>query len=151
MRKLLMLCSVLTLSSATLLGAGKTESAAVPFTNVQEQTRKFVEYYKSIQLTPEQEKIKTEALSTIPAPCCSEFSMATCCCPCNLAKSVWGLSAYLITDQGSSVEEVRKAAKDWIAFVNKKGYEGNTCKTGGCNRAFHLSGCGGMKEDNIVF
>lgn len=131
--------------------AGKNESRKIEFTSVKEQTPKFIEYYKTIKLTPEQEKIKTDALSAIPAPCCSDFSIATCCCPCNLAKSIWGLSGYLITEHGYGVEQVRDAAKGWISFVNKSGYSGDTCKTGGCGHAFKDSGCGGMKEDTLVF
>ena len=38
-----------------------------------------------IELTPEQELIKKKALSKIPAPCCSDNSAYTCCCPCNMA------------------------------------------------------------------
>lgn len=110
---------------------------------------KYIGYYKSIKLTPEQEKIKLTALSSIPAPCCSDNPMSTCCCPCNLAKSVWGLSNFLITERGYNSAQVRQAAVDWIKFTNPNGYSGKACYTGGCNRLFNQDGCGGMNEKKL--
>ncbi|MEE8329012.1 MAG: hypothetical protein V3R54_03675 [Thermodesulfovibrionia bacterium] len=110
---------------------------------------KYIGYYKSIKLTPEQEKIKVTGLSSIPAPCCSDNSMATCCCPCNLAKSVWGLSNFLIAERGYNSAQVRQAAIDWLKFTNPDGYSGDTCYIGGCNRAFYQNGCGGMDERKL--
>jgi hypothetical protein len=67
-------------------------ASPIDFIDVKEQTKEFIAYSDSIQLTPEQELVKQEALSRIPAPCCSDNSAYTCCCPCNMAKSWWGLS-----------------------------------------------------------
>ena len=35
--------------------------------------------YSSLDLTPEELQVRNEALSSIPAPCCDDFSAATCC------------------------------------------------------------------------
>ena len=121
------------------------------FTDVQAQTKEFIGYYNSIKLSPEQEAIKTAALKPLPAPCCSSFSMATCCCKCNLSKSIWGLSNYLIAKQNYNTVQVREAAQKWVKFVNKAGYSGIVCSTGGCDRPFKNDGCGGMNENEIAF
>lgn len=136
---------------ATPAPAAVTTVGGVTFEDVPTQTRQFIAWYDSIQLTPAQEAIRVEALSAIPAPCCSDNSAATCCCPCNMAKSVWGLSKYLITEKGAGVDEVRKAAQDWFGFINPEGFSGDVCYTGGCGRAFHENGCGGMRADRPVF
>ncbi|NNE46290.1 MAG: hypothetical protein HKN37_06490, partial [Rhodothermales bacterium] len=119
-------------------------ASPIEFTDVREETQKFIDYYNSIELTPEQELIKKKALSKIPAPCCSDNSAYTCCCPCNMAKSWWGLSHHLIVNEGFSADEVQAAVEGWIAFIGPKGFTGNACYTGGCVRPFHRNGCGGM-------
>jgi hypothetical protein len=106
----------------------------------------FISYNESINLTPAQQKIMDEALSAIPAPCCAKFSIATCCCPCNLAKSSWGLSKYLIAEKQYSAPMVKKTILDWLHSSNPGGFTGDACFTGGCNRPFAKNGCGGMKE-----
>lgn len=106
----------------------------------------FISYNESINLTPAQQKIMDEALSAIPAPCCAKFSIATCCCPCNLAKSAWGLSKYLIAEKQYSAPMVKKTILDWLHSSNPGGFTGDVCFTGGCNRPFAKNGCGGMKE-----
>ena len=121
----------------------------IQYTDLRAQTVEFIGYYKTIQLTPQQEKIKTEALSSIPAPCCAEFSAATCCCPCNLSKSLWGLSHYLIAREGRGVDEVKSAALRWIAFIQPNGSSGRACSTGGCSRPFSKDGCGGMDDTDL--
>jgi len=123
----------------------------VKFYDVHLQTREFIAYYNSIALTPEQEKIKSEALSAIPAPCCSDYSILTCCCPCNLAKSVWGLSNFLIAKLEFSAKQVKEAVSEWIHFTNKDGYAGNACYMGRCNLPFREDGCGGMDEGRIFY
>ena len=52
-------------------------------------TQQLINYYNAIRLTPAQKSIMQDALLPLKAPCCDDNSMATCCCPCNLAKSVW--------------------------------------------------------------
>jgi hypothetical protein len=111
-----------------------------------ERAATFISYNESINLTPAQQKIMDEALSAIPAPCCAKFSIATCCCPCNLAKSSWGLSKYLIAEKQYSAPMVKKTILDWLHSSNPSGFTGDACFTGGCNRPFAKNGCGGMKE-----
>jgi len=113
------------------------------------QAKEFIAYSNSIALTPEQEKTKSEALSAIPAPCCSNYSISTCCCPCNLAKSVWGLSNFLIAERNYNANQVKEAVSEWIHFTNKDGYAGNACYKGRCNLPFGEDGCGGMDERRI--
>jgi len=110
---------------------------------------KYIGYYKSIKLTPEQEKIKVTALSSLPAPCCSDNSVATCCCPCNLAKSTWGLSSFLIAERGYNSAQVRQAAIDWVKLTNPNGYSGSACYIGRCNKPFNQNGCGGMNDKKL--
>jgi len=134
-----------------LRGATQQPAAAgaIDFRNARKQAAEFIDYYHSIPLSPDQKEVKNEALSAIPAPCCSEFSIATCCCPCNLAKSVWGLSNYLIARRGYGINQVKTTVKRWIRFTNKSGYSGKACHTGRCNRPFAEDGCGGMNERRI--
>jgi hypothetical protein len=108
------------------------------------QTEQYIDYYSSIRLTSAQERIKAKALQSIAAPCCKKYTMATCCCPCNLAKSVWGMSNYLISKKGYDAAAVKRAALDWLAAINPKGFTGNACFTGGCLRPFAQNGCAGM-------
>ena len=81
-------------------------------------TQRFIDRYNAISLTPEQEGVRRDALRPLKAPCCDDNSMATCCCPCNLAKSVWGLSSYLIVEQGYGAEQVRESARQWLHFIH---------------------------------
>lgn len=114
------------------------------------RTREFMSYNESLSLNPEQRKVFLDALSPIPAPCCSKNSMATCCCPCNLAKSVWGLSKYLIVKRNYTSSQVRKSASEWLHVTNPQGYSGDACPTGHCNRSFAENGCGGMNAEKLI-
>jgi hypothetical protein len=125
-------------------GAPRPRPKEIRFTDSRKQAAEFIRYDRTIKLTPEQQKIMQGALSSMPAPCCAEYSMATCCCPCNLAKSVWGLSKVLITKYHYGVKQVEAGAREWLAFTNPAGYSGNACFTGGCSRSFDHNGCGGM-------
>lgn len=120
------------------------------FKDVEAQTREFIRYYNEIKLTPKEQKIKERALTTIAAPCCDKYSAFTCCCVCNLSRSIWGLSNHLIRNGKYTSEELRGAVLKWIAFINPRGYSGDACFTGGCGRPFRFNGCGGMKEENLV-
>lgn len=122
----------------------------IVFDNARAQATEFIRADDQIVLTSEQEKIKKEALSKISAPCCADYSMATCCCPCNLAKSTWGLSKVLITRHQATASQVKQAVNEWLAFVNSDGFTGNACFTGGCGRAFHKNGCGGMDAKKLI-
>ena len=78
------------------------------------EAERFMAYYDSIQLTAAQEAVRQEALQAIPAPCCSNFSAATCCCECNLSRTIWGLSKFLIAREGRDAGEVRAAVTAWV-------------------------------------
>ena len=121
------------------------------FEDVKARTMEFIAWSSSIRLTPEQEKTKRQALSGIPAPCCKEYSIATCCCPCNLAKSVWGLANYAIARLGYDADQTRALTLEWLEATNPAGYTGDSCYRGGCPKRFSANGCGGMKEDAVVF
>jgi hypothetical protein len=120
------------------------------FHELKPQTEAFISYFKDITLSPEELKIRNEALSSIPAPCCDNYSAATCCCVCNLARSIWGLSNYLLQEEGYSADKVKGSVQEWLAFTNPNGYSGNACFDGGCGRPFYRDGCGGMEEGKLV-
>lgn len=124
--------------------------ATTQFDDVAGQTEQFIAYHASIELDAEQEAIMREALTELPAPCCSDKTAYTCCCECNMAKSWWGLSKHLIVEEGYDAEQVRAAVEDWFAFINPDGFSGDACYTGGCFRPFRENGCGGMDESRIV-
>ena len=139
-------------SAGVVAGEGESsDGSAIEFTDVRRQTREFIGYNKSINLTPEQEAVKREALEGLPAPCCKDKTAYTCCCSCNMAQSWWGLSKYLIAEHGYGADEVREAVKDWFEFINPNGFTGDACYTRGCGRPFHRNGCGGMSEERVVF
>lgn len=114
------------------------------FSDPVEDTQRFHRWYDEIELTPEQEEVMKAALEPLAAPCCKDRSAYTCCCKCNLGRSWWGLSKYLITEEGAGVEEVRAAVEEWFGRVNPDGFSGDSCYTGGCARSFRDNGCGGM-------
>lgn len=119
--------------------------------DVRLKTKEFIGYYQSIKLTPEQTRIKEEVLGAIPAPCCAQDSLLKCCCPCNLAKSAWGLSHYLIAKKGYDAAKLKKAMHDWLKLTNGNGYTGDACYEKRCGQPFAANGCGGMNQDQLVF
>jgi hypothetical protein len=132
--------------------AASTEAVKRPsFDDVKARTTEFIGWSSSIKLTPQQEKTKRQALGQIPAPCCKEYSIATCCCPCNLAKSIWGLANFAIARLGYDAEQTRALTVEWLQATNPGGYSGDSCYRGGCPKRFSANGCGGMKEDAVVF
>ena len=145
----------LTLAIALVAGGVSTYALSdddVVFSDVREQTLSFIEYHNNAALTPEQEAIKREALTELPAPCCSDNSAYTCCCPCNMAKAWWGLAEYLIVEKGYGAEQVRDKVAEWIEFINPDGFSGDVCYTsGGCMKPFRDNGCGGMNDRNVAF
>lgn len=128
---------------------GASPGDPVKFTDAHRQAAEFIAYDRSIDLTREQKKVMDEALTTIPAPCCAKYSIATCCCPCNLAKATWGLSKFLIANQHYDARQVKATVNEWLQFTNPSGYTGDACFTGGCARSFSKNGCGGMDEHHI--
>lgn len=141
------LAASLALDRAASSGA----SRSMKFFDVPSQTAEFIGYSRSVTLTPAQQKVREKALRAMAAPCCKEFPLATCCCPCNLAKSAWGLANYMIARRGAGAGEVREAVGGWLAFVNPNGFSGDACNSaGGCARRFAQNGCGGMDERNLL-
>ncbi len=120
------------------------------FEGSREEVLKLMAYYESIRLTPEQEQVRRQALGPVPAYCCKDFSAATCCCECNLSRSLWGLSKVLIAEHGAGALAVRAAVKSLIEVLNPSGYQGNTCPTGRCNLPFKEGGCGGMDKNRLM-
>jgi hypothetical protein len=127
-----------------------------------DNTQRFIDYYEMTSLTPEQERIMEDALLPLKAPCCDDNPMSTCCCDCNLAKSVWGLSGYLAAEKGFGAEQVQESALQWLRFIHSDYYvgqelanrgvnpdkydlpRGDSCYTGRCELPFGGAGCGGM-------
>lgn len=127
-----------------------------------ENTQRFIDHYDKAALTPDQQAIVDEALGGLKAPCCDDNTMATCCCSCNLAKAVWGLSGYLVVEHGYDAEQVRDSASQWLHLVHGDYYvreelkergidpgnfgvsKGDACYVGNCELAFTDGGCGGM-------
>ncbi len=131
-------------SALSLLG-GK-----IVVTNVASASRQFIDAHHTIHLTPGQENIKKKALGPMAAPCCANSSAYTCCCPCNLSKTIWGLSNIAIARHGADAKQVREAAIDWLQFVNPNGSHGDACYNGRCESRFRADGCGGMKEKDLA-
>lgn len=142
------LIAVLTVAAVAMAANG---SDLLSFEDVEASTRQFIDWDLSITLTPEQEAIKKEALTALPAPCCSDNTAYTCCCPCNMSRSIWGLSKHLIVEQGADADTVREKARAWIQVINPGGFSGDVCYTGGCGRPFAKNGCGGMNPSRIVW
>ena len=135
--------------NASVVRADERTTPGMPFHDVKQQTREFHAYNRSITLTAEQREVMRQALAGLPAPCCSDRTAATCCCPCNMAKAWWGLAKYLIAERGYGPDPVRETVAEWIQFINPDGFTGDACYTGGCNRPFHENGCGGMEESRV--
>ena len=127
-------------------------------------TQQFINYYNAVRLTSEQKRTMQNALLPLKAPCCDDNSMATCCCPCNLAQSVWGLSSYLIVEKNYDADQVRESALQWLRFIHNNYYviqelksrgidpgryglsHENPCYVGKCELPFMQGGCGGMGD-----
>ena len=122
----------------------------IVFRDPKAQAEEFIGYYHSINLTPEQEAIKKAALQPMPAACCRDSSAYTCCCACNLSKTVWGLSNLAISTYGAHAKDVQQIAQSWLAYVNPSaGFSGDSCYTGGCSNPAHRGGCAGMTESKL--
>ena len=120
------------------------EQPIVAFSDVKSQSPEFLAYYESISLTPKQEALKEEVLSSMTAPCCVD-PLSTCCCDCNLAKTVWGLANYQIVN-GYDAEQLEDSVSQWLHFTNPEGYSGVGCYEGRCELPFEQDGCGGMQD-----
>ncbi len=146
--------TLLTIAVAAGLGGGWVLAGATEepeFGDAQADAERYMDYYETIELTAAQEAIKREALEALPAACCADNSAYTCCCPCNLSRTVWGLSHHLIAEQGADAETVRSAVEAWYERVNPDGFPGNSCYTGRCGKPFAEGGCGGMNPTRLVW
>ena len=147
-----LLTVVLTVAGLFAVASPASAAQAITFNDAKRQTQEFIEYYDSIQLSAAQEAVKKEALTALPAPCCSDNTAYTCCCPCNMSRTIWGLSHYLITKHNYDANKVREKVSEWIRFINPTGFSGNICYTaGGCGRPFSKNGCGGMNKARVIF
>jgi len=140
--------------------AGDATAYGVPLSL--DNTQAFIDYYETSSLTAEQERILEDALLALKAPCCDDNPMSTCCCDCNLATSVWGLSSYLVAEEDFGVGQVRESASQWLRFISSDYHvgqeladrgvdpdryglpKGDSCYTGRCELPFGQNGCGGM-------
>lgn len=147
-----LLIPLLGLGQSVLLPACAGEASGdVSFHDVRSQTEEFMRYNDEIQLTGEQQAVFREALTPLPAPCCSDRSALTCCCPCNQARTWWGLTKYLIVEHGYDAEQTRAKLAEWFEFTHPEGVEGDACYKGRCRLAFAEDGCGGMHAGEVTF
>ena len=139
------------LLSAALRGMDHSSSAPTrPSHDVAGKAAEFIGFSRSIRLTPAQQALRDRVLDRIPAACCAKFSARTCCCPCNLARTVWGLPNFLIVRQGADDAALDRGVRQWLALVNPAGFSGKACdQAGGCARKFSRDGCGGMSEGDL--
>ncbi|MGB9757964.1 MAG: hypothetical protein ACP5JD_06510 [Candidatus Bipolaricaulaceae bacterium] len=147
---------------------GQKTSYGIPLSLANAQH--FADWYYAIRLTPEEEAIWAEALSTIPAPCCDDNPVLRCCCQghgriCNLTRSAQGLAKWLIVYRGFTAEAVRAAVEEWLRFLVPNYYLARAleeqgldpkefglepheayeaCYQGRCEVALDQGGCGGM-------
>jgi hypothetical protein len=145
------LAIVVTLTALATSATQEVDWLHGKFAGTEAEVKTLMGHYAAIQLTPEQEAVRVAALEDLPAFCCSRFSAATCCCECNLSRTLWGLSKFLITQKDATAPQVRAAVVAWTETVNPGGYAGNACFTGGCIRPMREGGCGGMQAERVVF
>jgi hypothetical protein len=145
-----MLTTLTLLALATGFALASETKEALAFTGSREEIERLMGYYEALELTPEQEAVRVAALEPLPAPCCSNFSAATCCCECNLSRATWGLSKYLISTLGYGAEQVWETVQRFHVAVNPDGFPGDTCSTGGCGHPMHADGCGGMSAAHLA-
>ncbi len=119
----------------------------IRFHNVGAQSREYIDYYNTIHLTPEQEEVRASALKSRPAACCVKSDAYTCCCTCNLSKSVWGLTTYAIATYHINAAQVHERLAGWLTLVNPCGLDGGSLYLGVWSIRFIQTGCGGMTEN----
>lgn len=119
--------------------------------DLRQRTEELIGYSKTVVLSPEQERVRLEALAAIKAPCGDRNSLAVRCCPCNLGRSIVGLANHLIEREWAGAPRVREAVLDWIRQTNPSGYSGAACERKRCDQPFRKDGCGGMTDARLVF
>jgi hypothetical protein len=154
--------------------AGAETSYGLPLS--WDNAQHFADWFYEIQLSPEQAARVEEALSPIPAPCCDDNSVFSCCCTrngkiCNLTRSARGLAHWLVSQRGFGVEEVRAAVEEWLRFLKPEYYLAReleargldptqygllaheayeSCYQGQCAAPLDAGGCGGMGLEVIL-
>ena len=139
------------LALAQGLPAAAEAEGELHFHDVRAQTEEFLRYYDEIELTEAQVQIYRDALTPLPAPCCSDRSALTCCCPCNQARTWWGLTKHLIVERGYDAEQTRAKVAEWFEFTHPEGSSGDACYKGRCPLPFAKDGCGGMRPGTVTF
>lgn len=134
-----------------------------------ENTQQFIDWFNTIDLSDGKQMLRDVTLGTLMAPCCDDYPISECWCECNLARSVWGMSAYLIKQYHTS-DQIQEASSQWLHFIRPDYYVASilyeqgdnpeqyglttesSCHTGRCDFPFHdrtsgnPGGCGGMEE-----
>ncbi len=131
--------------------AEASRDAGRPPDDLRLRTEELIGYSKTVTLSPEQERVKADALTSIKAPCGDRNSLAVRCCPCNLGRSIVGLANHLIAREGADAPRVREAVLDWIRRTNPSGYSGAACDRKRCDQPFRKDGCGGMTDARLVY
>lgn len=132
-----------------------------------ENAQFFADWFYTVELTPEQATVVKQVLSEIPAPCCDDNSVYSCCCTkngeiCNLTRSARGLAHWLVTARGFEGEDLKAAVEEWLRFAHRDYYLAQalrergispgkyglstrgTCYQGECELPMRRGGCGGM-------
>ena len=149
MRSKLTALIIVPLLAVALLGAAESD---LKFHDVKQQTAEFMAYNEEIELTAAQKELFEEVLTPLAAPCCSDRSALTCCCPCNQARTWWGLTKHLLVNLDYDVESARAKVEEWFEFTHPNGIsEVSSCYTGRCPLPFAENGCGGMRPDHVSF
>lgn len=68
-----------------------------------------------------------------------------------MAKSIWGLSNFMLVRHNATVAELRTAVGGWIRVINPAGFSSDACRKRGCDRPFAKNGCAGMSHDRLIF
>ena len=135
-----------------VVGPGRPTKEDVKFTDVRQHTAAFHQYERTIKLTPGQQAIYREALEGLPAPCCSDNTALTCCCPCNSARAWWGLAKHLVADLGYDAEETRAKVAEWFTLHQPLRLERHhLLQPHGCGKPFQQGGCAGMTAEQDRF
>lgn len=119
------------------------------FGPVETDKERFIAYSDSIELSVGQQKLRKEVFSSVPSPCC-ELHTADNCCGCDTAKSILGLSNYLIVHENYDSARVREIITKWIELARF----GTACCDGsgapGCCEKEKASGCEVKKLEEVV-
>ena len=105
-----------------------------------ENAQFFADWFYTVELTPEQATVVKQVLSEIPAPCCDDNSVYSCCCTkngkiCNLTRSARGLAHWLVAARGFEGEDLKAAVEEWLRFLKPEYYLARALEEQGLNPA----------------